>query len=195
MEPQGQENKIYENNLTAVQIERLKLEIENLRSSNKWGNRSALATSLITALIAIASFSVGIYQFRETQNREIEKLRAEFNNSIALSEKEFRRRFYEKQLDLYFDISKTAAQISITEDLDAIQKLHQHFMEIYNGNLNIVQDQQVMNAARQFEQSFNEYSRNQATRNKLQDSARALSEACRNSIRDIWNIPFLYKQG
>ncbi len=87
MEPQDQENENHENNRTAVQIEKLKLEIENLRSSNKWGNRSAVATSIITALIAIASFWVGIHQFRETQNREIEKLRSEFNNSIALSEK------------------------------------------------------------------------------------------------------------
>jgi hypothetical protein len=195
MEPQGQENKNHGNDMTAVQIERLKLEIENLRSSNEWGNRSAFATSLITALIAIASFWVGIHQFRETQNREIEKLQAEFRNSVALSEKEFRRRFYEKQMDLYFDISKTAAQISITEDPDEIQKLHRHFLEIYNGNLNLVQDRQVMNAARQFEQSFNEHGRNQADRNRLRESARALSEACRNSIRDIWNIPFLYEQG
>ena len=194
MEPQGQEIKNHENKIAAVQIEKLKLEIENLRSGNKWGNRTALATSIITALIAIASFWAGIYQFRETQNQEIERLRAEFKNSVALSEKEFRRRFYEKQLDLYFDISKTAAQISITEDRNEIQKLHRHFLEIYNGNLNIVQDQQVMNAARQFEQSFNEYSRNPAARNTLQASARALSEACRNSIKDIWNIPFLYNK-
>jgi hypothetical protein len=181
----------HENEMTAMQIKKLELEIETLRSSNRWGNRIAFATSIITALIAISSFWVGIYQFQETQKREIEKLRTEFSNSIALSEKEFRRRFYEKQLDLYFDISRTAAQISIAKDSTETEKLHQHFLEIYNGNINIVQDQQVMNAAKQFEQSFNEYKSNQPSSDELQASARALSEACRNSIRDIWNIPFL----
>jgi hypothetical protein len=160
------------------EVEKLKVEIENLRS--KW-NRATKYVPLITLLIAVGSFWFGFYQ-----------VFSEYQRARELSEKEFRRKFYEKQMEVYFKLSETAAKLSTIEDPNQIQPLHQNFMELYYGDLNVVQDKQVEDAAEQFKKSLNEFMSKQGSREKLQEDARNLAKACRNSFRDVWNIPFLY---
>ena len=188
----------------ACEIEKLKAETESLRSSNRWENRITRYAPLVTIIIAVASFWFGIYQFTRQQRAENEKftrqqeaenekLRGQFNDSIKLSEKEFRRHFYEKQLEVYLDVSKTVAQMATAGDSKEVDRLHTHFLELYNGSLIIVQDSDVRDAAETFEESFNEYRNKQSDRDKLQDSARDLARACRNSLLTIWDIKTLSK--
>ncbi len=172
----------------ACEIEKLKAETESLRSSNRWENRVTRYAPIVTVLIAVASFWFGIYQFTRQQTAENEKLRGQFADSIKLSEKEFRRHFYEKQLDVYFDVSKTVAQMATVGDSIEGDRLHTHFLELYNGSLIIVQDSDVRDAAETFEESFNEYRNKRSGRDKVQDSARDLARACRNSLLRIWDI-------
>src|SRR5205085_9320974 len=133
----------------------IQVEVENVTSSNKWENRITRYIPVLTILIAVTSFWFGIYQFRQQQNFEIQRLRDDFQGKRDISEKEFRREFYKKQMEIFFDISKTAAQISTIENPDETQKLHQHFLELINGNLGVVQNRQVMDAANQFKEAFN----------------------------------------
>jgi hypothetical protein len=175
----------------ACEIEKLRAETESLRSSNRWENRVTRYAPIVTVLIAVASFWFGIYQFTRQQRAENEKLRGQFEDSIKLSEKEFRRRFYEKQLDVYFDVSKTVAQIATVGDSHEVDRLHTHFLELYNGSLIMVQDSDVRDAAETFEESFNEYRNKRSGRDKVQDSARDLVRACRNSLLTIWDIKSL----
>src|SRR5260370_3140076 len=132
------------------EVEKLMAESESLKGSNKWGKRfgqylpflAVLAASL-PGLVAIGAFMFGVYQFGEQQQF-----------TIKLSEKEFRRRFYEKQLDAYFDVSKTVGQMSATEDRREVDKLHAHFLELYNGSLILVQEAEEKVAAQTFETNF-----------------------------------------
>jgi len=173
------------------EIEKLKVEIQSLTSSNRWENRVTRYIPVITVLIAVFSFWLGIYQFTRQQRTEMDKLRSEFKYNTELSEKEFRGKFYERQLETYFELSKVAAKIAITEDPTEIKTQYHNFMEIYNGNLQMVQDWQVKRAGAQFEKTLREFVNTQANRDKLQIEARALADACRGSLRDVWGIPFL----
>ena len=173
----GDEVRAVQQEKLKYEIEKLKVEIDGLKS--RW-NRAAKLVPVITLLIALGSFWFGFYQ-----------VFSEYQRARDLSEKEFRRKFYEKQLEVYFKLSETAAKLSTEEDANQIQSLRQSFLELYYGNLNIVQDWQVESAAARFENSLNEFVNKRGSREKLQADARALANACRNSFRDVWNIPFL----
>jgi len=174
-----------------LEIEKLKVEIQSLIGANRWENRVTRYIPVITVLIAVFSFWLGIYQFTKQQQIEMGKLRDEFSFNTTLSEKEFRRKFYERQLETYFELSKIAGRISTTEDSAEIKRQYHDFMELYNGQLNIVQDWQVKRAASLFEKTLKEFVMTQVNRERLQTEARALAEACRGSLRDVWGIPFL----
>jgi|SRR5689334_13805516 len=197
----NKDSEPHDKEMTAIQLEKLRFEIEKLKveiqsliSSNRWENRVTRYIPVITVLIAVFSFWLGIYQFTQQQKTEMEKLRGEFSYNTALSEKEFRRKFYERQLETYFELSKIAGRISISDDPTAIKTEYQNFMELYNGQLNIVQDWQVKRASNQFEETLREFVSTQANKEKLQIQARALADACRGSVRDVWGIPFLFNK-
>jgi hypothetical protein len=168
---EGDEIKAVQHEKLKVEIEKLKVEIDGLRS--RW-NRATKYVPLITLLIAVGSFWFGFYQ-----------VFSEYQRSKELSEKEFRREFYKKQLDVYLDLSNTTARISTTENVDDIQKSYQHFLELINGNLGIVQNGKVMDAAKRFDEAF----KNKGGQDKLRPAALDIAAACRDSIKEVWQIP------
>jgi hypothetical protein len=56
--------------LTTLQIEKLKLEIENLKSKSKGEGRLPSFIPLISVVVAVGGFLFGIYQFRAQQEKE-----------------------------------------------------------------------------------------------------------------------------
>src|SRR5436853_5754128 len=106
MSTESSGQKRFDDEMTATQLEKLRFEIkkiqvevENLTSSNKWENRITRYIPVLTILIAVTSFWFGIYQFRQQQNFEIQRLRDDFQGKRDISEKEFRREFYKKQME------------------------------------------------------------------------------------------------
>lgn len=117
-----------------------------------------------------------------------------FAKNVEISEKEFRRKFYEEQLKTYLDLSQTAAQISVLADDKEIQKKYEYFLQIYNGNLIILntdepKDKRITLAADNFISAFGRYKSNPADRTELQNSAKNLSAVLRNSLVYFWKIP------
>lgn len=163
-----------ENNglMTTQQMEKLELEIRSLRNSISW---LARLVPLITIILAIGSFLFGIYQMKQG-----------FDNNVTLSEKEFRRKFYEDQLATYLEISQTAAEISALDDQNKIREDFQKLLEFRYGKLFIVcEDQQVLDSLDQ----FLKYRDTSATKDDLSKAAIRLANACRNSLRGFWQIP------
>ncbi len=186
------------------EIDKLKAETKNLESSNQWENRISRYIPLFTIVIAIGSFSWGIYQFRQQQQTQIDILKTDFNNKTALSErefdnrirlaeKEFRNKFYEKQLDTYFNITKITTQISTETEKEKVEKLYKEFSDVYYGNLMIVQDDDVEKASDEFMRIYKNqvYNKNNEKHKELRDSARNLANSCKKSLARVWNINYL----
>jgi hypothetical protein len=170
-----------------IEIEKLRAETANLRSKMRY-------VPVLSSIIAILVFCFGVISFYVQQNKAADLSERNFTQSVALSEKEHRRKFYEKQLDTYFDLSQTAAQILASNDDKEIQKSYEHFLEIYNGNLIIVntdapENKRIWKAANKFIETFERYKSNKSEKTELQNSARTLSAILRNSIIHFWNVP------
>jgi hypothetical protein len=71
------ENKPLDDPLTAAQLEKLKLEIENLRSKSNWERWVVAYTPLFSILITVGGFLFGIYQFQRLQQNQQTQIIAE----------------------------------------------------------------------------------------------------------------------
>jgi hypothetical protein len=186
-------------NLKKISLEIAKLEAEtaNLKN-NSWDNKvtrlAPVMVPIVVAAISVASFWAGTFiqqgfemkKLESQQKVEMEKL----NVQQQLSEKEFRRNIYVKQLETYTDISQTAVAVSLLDDNNKIQENYRHFVELYNGNLVIfAADTEVIKAAKDFDDIYNKYKSNQTSKDELKKSARVFSIACRKSLLAYWNVP------
>jgi hypothetical protein len=161
--------------MTARQLEKLELEIHSLRNSISW---LARLLPLITIIAAFLSFGFGIYQMRKG-----------FDNSIAISEKEFRRKFYEEQFAGYLELSEITASLSTLEE-SKLQEESRHLLNLRYGKLIILaEDQRLLAQIDRFIEVLNRYNSKLATRDELESAARVLAATCRNSVVRFWQIP------
>src|SRR5215210_3669666 len=96
--------KISKREPAEVELEKVSLEIEDLRWKVRRVNRVAQIFSIVSACIAVFAFLMGLYQFNYQQEQEIKKpLR-------------------ERQLALVFELSDVVSKIAILKPDDVERK-------------------------------------------------------------------------
>ena len=154
----------------ADQARKLHLEIENLERGKRWWNKITQYLPLITTVIAIAAFVFGFIQYRDNQERD------------------FKRTFLGKQMDLYLEISNSAARLAVLDDSDERNKEFIHFKVLYHGDLRMVADRKVFDETQKF---FNKYINLQSDQTKqgdIEKESRELARVCRESLRETWDV-------
>src|SRR3712207_907132 len=63
-------NASIEDSLKEAQLEKIHLEIENLRKDKAWSKKFAVYIPLVTAALAVGGFLFGIFQFINEQQKE-----------------------------------------------------------------------------------------------------------------------------
>ena len=193
-----------------IAIDKLKAEVEKLRAEtanlrNVW----LRFVPVFTGIVAISVFGFSVIQYtcqqRTLHDQEVNQRNAQleqqksqqkesqenFNRNVQLSEKEFRRKFYEKQLEVYMDLSKTAAQISTSNDKIKLHEAYRHFLEVYNGNfMVVVENAEVKKAVDNYIKVADQYEKNPIDNTELQELAKKLSLTLRRSFVQFWGVPF-----
>ena len=72
--------------LAAAELEKLRLEIEDLKNSSDWRNEISAFTPLISVIIAVGGFLFGIYQFQRQQQLQQERTIVEQRREQASKE-------------------------------------------------------------------------------------------------------------
>jgi hypothetical protein len=107
--------------LANAQLEKLKLEIEELKDRKRWADRVARYIPLFSVLITVAGFCFGVYQFRAQQADNEKKLFQNRDMEIKIG----RRSKLEKQLtEFYYPISWRLK----TDDIYWMQIKRQRFL-------------------------------------------------------------------
>ena len=115
------------------EIQKLALEIDALRSSRRWERLVGRHLPIVTALLAIGGFWVGIFQYYAT-SRDAQQQRA------IESRREAARPFWDTQLRLYVRAAEAAATIATSNDGAATDRAEVEFWTLYWGPLAIVED-------------------------------------------------------
>jgi hypothetical protein len=169
------------------EIQKLDEEITTLRRSNSRQGKIEQLLPLISTLILVAGFVVGIITTVVTYVVDVQRQGAEFETKKVQLEKENRNKIYEKQAEIYIDLSQTAAEISALTDEPKRKERYVHFLSLYNGSLRIVDsDGRILDAAKKFDDL---YTSAPSKQKELQESARYLGCASKTWIKNLWDIP------
>ncbi len=137
-------------NLAEAQLEKLRLEIDDLKNKSKWDERVSRYIPLISVLVTVAGFTFGVYQFRvqHKANLDAQKENARLNDE--LSKREFAKPLFEKQFALYLEATEATATIGNSTDLVERKVAEKKFWRLYHGPLAVVESKDVSGAMSAF---------------------------------------------
>jgi hypothetical protein len=172
--------------------EKIRLEVEALRSAASWKRAFLPYAPLLTVIVAVIGVLVGIHQnnlARIEENRKSNDARIEQNRQSNLARaEEFRRRFWERQLEKYVEACRVAAQLSTLPDGPERDKAYARFLELYHGDLVIFEDPPVRDAMKSFAQLYIDYRHEPKLQIQAQRAARVLALRCRESAAARWGV-------
>jgi len=190
--------------LADAQLKKVELEIEELRRKKTWGFKFTQSIPLITALVAVGGLLLNTQQFLSAQKAQLERDRTakaqeekqqmeNLEREAATKEREFRKPFWEKQINTYFEASDVASTIATLPAGNTQRKrAEERFMQLYYGPLVLVEDEEVMKAKVNLRNCIDgldeECTEEPSKTFRLQTLSLALANKCRASIGISWTI-------
>ena len=144
------------------------------------------AIKVVGILLAVAGFWDGIRRYNDGRAAEAKAAAERSRQTAVVTLRESRRPFLERQLALYFEATKAAAQLSTLPPSPAWDKARQRFWELYWGELGLVEDAAVSGAMHGFGTGLKAFEAKQLTQERLRSLALDLAHACRASLQDGW---------
>lgn len=156
---------------SALELEKLRWEVATLRQNARWERLAGRVLSFIGPSLVFLGLLVGGCQYRETKERE------------------FKRAFWEQQLDVYDSVARSAARLVAPGDTAGREAEYQKFMTLYNGPLLMVADSVTAYKVRDFYSELINYRSNPGHHREAAEAARAMSAAFRDQLRFTWEVP------
>jgi hypothetical protein len=171
------------------ELEKLKWEISGLRASQAWDRRIGRYIPLATTLVGVGAFWLGVQQYTTNEKEHLAQNRRQMEQDWAERAKDYKKYFWEKQLDTYSEAVDLAARLANDQDPTTAAEAYSRFVELYHGRMVIYEDLNVMQAMKRFEQVYIEYRQDPGLQNEAKTAARDLARECRKSAADSWDIP------
>jgi len=180
------EEKPQQDPQTAAQLEKLRLEIADLKWKVRWVYKMAQVISILSACIAVAALIFGLYQFNYQQKQE--------------SKKPVR----ERQLSLVFEVSDVTATIAaLKPDDEARKKAENRFRTLYWGPIVLAEDQDLLQRMVDFANCLEEGSReyvgcasDEEQDTRLKELSLELAIERRKLVGEAWDVKYddIYKK-
>ena len=132
--------------LDSAQLQKLQLEIDELRSNSHWSGQAARYIPLVTVIVTVAGLCFGIYQFSADRREAREAREDELELDNRIRERELFKPLWEKQIELLFRASETVATIATSSDEKRKGQAVEEFWELYQGPLVVVESKGVSGA-------------------------------------------------
>lgn len=137
---------------------------------------------LAAALVGAGTFLFGIYTYQETAKRQLEQSKAEASQIAETQLIEASKPFLEKQLKLFTEATVVTALIATSDDPEEVAKSRARFLQLYWGELALVERGQVETAMNNFKIALD----GNKPQTALQTLALELAHACRDELAKAW---------
>jgi hypothetical protein len=137
---------------------------------------------LLGAVVALGTFVWGIWTYSDTSKRQLAREEREAARLAETRSIEARRPFLERQLALYSEVTKVAATLAISDVPADRAKARQRLLELYHGELALVENRAVANAMIEIKRCLEAG----PDCRDLPSRALALAHACRDSLARSW---------
>jgi hypothetical protein len=106
---------------------------------------------IASILIAVATFVFGVVQF--SANERAKRVEQARQDRVELAQKEAaaKKPYLDRQLQLYADAARSAAVLATSSDQNKLNEARARFLELYWGELAMVEDRDVDIAMHEFE--------------------------------------------
>ncbi len=136
---------------------------------------------VLSAVGAVCAFIWGIYTYRETASQQLAHDAAEAERLSYTRRIEARRPYLEKQLMLYSEAAKMASIVGTSDDPVEFGKAKKRFLELYYGELAMVEHGPVIDAMMAFKRGLDA-----DDRGGLRTLSLDLAHACRYELAISW---------
>ena len=177
-----------------VALEKLRLEVLDLRWKVRWIYRLTQITSLIVAAVGVAAFIWNLQQFNY-QQKESARVAAEAKEKeTAAIQRELTKPIRERQLALSFEISDVAAAIAVlAPESQARRKAVDRFWQLYYGPaIYIEETEQVKKGLIEFAnclEGLGDCDSDEAKAFRLKVLSKYLTNRCRGALGLSWEVP------
>jgi hypothetical protein len=173
-----------------LKLEKLRCEVQQLKSQLGFRGRLAAFTPLLSAGIAVLGVWISLFQFQKQQEAAARKTETERAQREAdakrVRELELQNPFWQKRVQLYFDATEAAGIIASRAAGADRAKAEAAFWRLYLGPLAVVEDDQVESAMVEMGNCLNKTE--DCDQTTLSKRALALAHSCRQSIGDTWRL-------
>jgi hypothetical protein len=168
-----------------LKLEKLRLEVDELRRVHRWNRRLGQWLPLFSALIPVLALLFTVQQFTTQQRRQI------VADSVS-SARTFMEPVLERTMDVYFEASAAAATIASTEDAARRQQAIDAFWRLYHGPMVMLESPEV--SGRMI--AFGDCLRQGATcADSLGDRSHELASSLQRDLFSSWRLsPAAYAQ-
>lgn len=157
--------------LTNVQAQKLELEVRELQRKLRWDAKIGSIGSVVASVILVLGFIAGIIQYGDARKQE------------------FKRRFWEKQLETYSEVASAAASLANLLPSDSAgQAEYDRFSRLYNGEFMLIADDTAFNAAREYVVRYIEYRADPRKQDRTKRQSRAMAKAFRYALAQNGDI-------
>jgi hypothetical protein len=152
----------------------------NEETYRKWD----VTLKLFAPLLTVLALLVSVWQFTREQRAQIERQYQLIAQNDMI---EFKRRLYDKQLDVYMKISTVVGRIASTDqNKDQLMKDIEQFYSLYWGEMIYVADENVEKAMIDFHVEIQDFLKGIGTKDRLKERGYNLIQVCRESSKKTW---------
>src|SRR5690349_757200 len=151
-----------------------------LRGAKMGTIRLSNMVPIITALVSVAGFLWGVYEFTSEQAKNRDAETAQQKREADLAERELMKPWLESQRQIYSQSLSAAAIVANSADSEKVKTATEEFFELYQGQMILVETKDVSAAMVGFGKCLN--GSDQCSRADMNTRCRALGTAMATSM-------------
>lgn len=145
--------------LEKIQLEnqKLKREQEEFEKPKEWQVVVSQFIPLIAAIISVAGFLWGIYQYRAQQAENLEAQRQQAKRELETTQRAFMQPWLTSQREIYLQALTAASTIANSSDTEQLQQATEDFWKLFHGQMILVETEEVKNEMIHFGNCLNNH--------------------------------------
>lgn len=175
----------HQRELQLAQLEKLQLENEKLKQelqdrgkSKPWHAVLIQFVPIISALVAVAGFLWGVYQYQAQQTRNLEAQRLQSERELETAQRDLMKPWLDNQREIYLQALTAASTVANTNDPEELGRATVEFWKLFNGKMILVETDEVQDKMIQFGNCI----KSACTQTELNEKLHQLGTAMANSM-------------
>jgi len=166
--------------LEKVQLENIKLrqDLQELGKSKPIHYLLIQFVPIITALVAVAGFLWGVYQYQSQQTKNLEAQKLQSKQEVETAQQNFMKPWLDSQREIYLQALTVASTVANTDDSEELKQATVEFWNLYHGKMILVETDKVAKEMI----DFGDCIKGACNRAKLNEQLHRLATAMANSM-------------